>query len=213
MTIKPKENQANPPQVEPEPETKRAVLQVGKESAASANVYVISPLPALGNYQITVRSHCTAEDIDSLLTNIGRLETGLLERGWTFKQVGDSPKKSAGAAPPPKGTPPKAAPPPKGEQKGQGHENADENDSTFPALELSAEIKGGKVYWQITSARAYPKFATRVWPEVLEAAGFNVDELDETVRENPQQVFDLDGYTAHFVRNDSGNPSKVVKLE
>ena len=211
-----------PPDIKPEP--KKAVLQVGKESDASANVFVISPPPAEGNYQITIRSQATRENIDSLLTNIEYFEKAMLERGWAFKQIGDNSRgKSAPAgAPPAKAAAPQApAAPPKQErqvpqapapqapapQAGPRNFSFERGSPYVPCDRLMADVKEGTPYWEITSARKFPGYPTRVWPEVINEH-FDFESLDPY---HPGG-YDLTGYVAEFSCNKSGNPAKVIKL-
>lgn len=76
----------------------------------------------------------------------------------------------------------------------------------FPASEMTATVDKGKVYWKVTGAK-YTKHGATIWPEVLETAGFNPDEL------NPMKPYDLKGYMAYCEPNGSGNPKKVIRLE
>lgn len=76
---------------------------------------------------------------------------------------------------------------------------------TFPAKVLTGEIKSGKVYWKIAGGM-FVKYGVRVWPEVLEAAGFDLELLD------PNDVTPMDGLTAVYEVNEDGQPTKVTSL-
>jgi hypothetical protein len=64
---------------------------------------------------------------------------------------------------------------------------------------------GGKTYWSVKGGR-WSQFGVRIWPEVLEAAGFNAEELD------PARVYDLKGHRAEIVLKVDGKPDKVTQL-
>lgn len=91
---------------------------------------------------------------------------------------------------------------------GGSHETAaDATDTTgqFAAETMTATVDDGKVYWKVKGG-VYRKFGIIVWPEVLEDAGFVVDEL------NPLKQIDLVGWTAVFSVKENGQPHKVIKL-
>ncbi len=75
---------------------------------------------------------------------------------------------------------------------------------TFRAERLIGESKGGKTYWKVTGGQ-FAKFGVRIWPEVMEAAGIEVDALD------PAQEYEL-AMTAVYEEKD-GKPSRVILLE
>lgn len=123
---------------------------------------------------------CRDEQVSELIKKVDFLEAHLLEHGWT------SPGGRA-AAPAPAG----------GSDTPEGVES-------FAAEQLVATIRDGKAYWKVKGP-PFAKYGVMVWPEVLEEAGFNVEELD------PMKPVSLAGHTAHFIRED-GNPKKVIKL-
>jgi len=93
---------------------------------------------------------------------------------------------------------------------GGGHEVAaavPETQATgqFAAEYMTATVDDGKAYWKVKGG-IYRKFGVIVWPEVLETAGFDVDEL------NPLKQIDLTGWTAVFNVKENGQPHKVIKL-
>lgn len=75
----------------------------------------------------------------------------------------------------------------------------------FAAESLTATVDDGKAYWKVKGG-SYQKFGVIVWPEVLEAAGFDVDNL------NPLKPVDLTGWTAVYSVKENGQPQKVIKL-
>lgn len=154
------------------------------------------------------------DDEFALLERFGKFVAKLEDAGVTPKPVGSQPARApeppanggAPLPPEPPDLPLAGAPAPAPVAAAPAHATTANSDDTFPCRDLTATMRGGKAYWEIASMKAYPKFPTRVWDEVLKAAGFASDQLDPTV------VYDLSGYTAHFERNASGNPSKVIKL-
>ena len=78
--------------------------------------------------------------------------------------------------------------------------------SSFAAETLQAEMLEGVVYWKIKGG-SFTKHGVRVWPEVLTAAGFDVEAL------NIRKPINLAGYTAYYAAKDNGNPKKVTALE
>lgn len=78
--------------------------------------------------------------------------------------------------------------------------------ASFIAETLSATVDDGKAYWKVKGGQ-FQKFGVTVYPEVLDAAGFDVDAL------NPLKPVDLSGWTAHYSLKESGKPQKVVRLE
>ena len=77
---------------------------------------------------------------------------------------------------------------------------------TFQARELIGNVNEGKAYWKIKGV-PFTQHGVTIWPEVLEDAGFNLDELNPM--DGPRQI----SFIAHYIENDNGNPKKVVKLE
>lgn len=73
----------------------------------------------------------------------------------------------------------------------------------FPADVLTVNASSGKRYFKIKGGR-FAKFGVTVWPEVLQAAGIDPDEI---TKDTP-----LTGYVAHAEVAADGKPSKVVKL-
>jgi hypothetical protein len=78
--------------------------------------------------------------------------------------------------------------------------------NAFAARELVAEVLDKKPYWKIIGAPPFNKFGLRVWPETLEAAGIEVENL------NVLEGFDLTGWTATWElrNNGKGGQAKVV---
>jgi hypothetical protein len=78
------------------------------------------------------------------------------------------------------------------------------NGQSFIAESLVANVMDGKVYWAVQGGQ-FTQYGVRIWPEVLEAAGYDPDELD------PTEKHDLDGITAYYTENDEGH-KKVTSL-
>lgn len=77
---------------------------------------------------------------------------------------------------------------------------------SFAAETLTATVDDGKAYWKIRGG-AFQKFGVTIYPEVLEAAGFHVDDL------NPLKPVNLAGWTAVFTVKENGKPQKVIRLD
>lgn len=86
---------------------------------------------------------------------------------------------------------------------GGQHETGDGLGS-FPAEQMTAMVNDGKVYWKVRGGK-FQKFGVNIWPEVLEQAGFDPDEM------NPVKSIDLSGYTAQYLVEE-GKAKKIVKL-
>lgn len=76
----------------------------------------------------------------------------------------------------------------------------------FPADTLELSINAGKTYYKIKGGK-FTKFGVTIWPEALEAAGWDTSQLQAT------EVYNLRGWTAHYVTKDDGKPDKVIRLE
>jgi len=76
---------------------------------------------------------------------------------------------------------------------------------TFAAETMTATVDDGKVYWKVKGGQ-FQKFGVSIWPEALEAAGFDPEAL------NPMKPVDLTGWTAHYSTKENGQPKKVIKL-
>jgi len=76
----------------------------------------------------------------------------------------------------------------------------------FEATQLVPNVNDGTVYWKVKGGR-FQKWGVTIWPEVLEKAGFVVEELD------PINGRDLEGWVAVYVLDEEkGHPKKVVEL-
>lgn len=76
----------------------------------------------------------------------------------------------------------------------------------FDAAELRGRWENGKKYWKVCG-HPFMQYGVIIWDEVLAEAGFAVDQLD------PQQVYNLTGYRAHYMEKTPGSPHKVTRLE
>ena len=165
------------------------------EAPASVNMKIVSGKGY--DFMFTLRDFDELVLLDRLGTFIKKLES-----------MGMKPANGNGyKAPVQSHLPPQPqAPPPQTvddfptEQPGQDQKEYDD----FTAESLTGTMNNGKVYWKVKGGR-WAKFGVTVWQEVLEAAGFNFDELD------PAQTYDLTGYTATAMLED-GKPKKVIKL-
>lgn len=86
--------------------------------------------------------------------------------------------------------------------------NAPEAETAVHALaveQMTATVADGKVYWKVKGGQ-FQQFGISVWPETLEAAGFDPEAL------NPMKPVDLTGWTAHYITKEDGKPKKVVRL-
>lgn len=75
---------------------------------------------------------------------------------------------------------------------------------SFRAETLTKSTEGDKTYYKVKGG-SFEKFGVTIWPEALQAAGFDLDTL--------AGVTSLKGYTAYYVLNDKGKPAKVVGLQ
>jgi len=188
------------------------------EAAVSANAYFRSPKQPPGSraWQLTIRSNASEEDLFNVLNLISMFEqVGIEEDHWTY-DIGASATVAAAVAAAPAlagalgpasagaiGFAPDA--PPAGAPAGGSRHQ----DTTFRAAFIKLH-KDGK-YWVVASRDNFPKFPVYIDEKALEtfltAVGRTIESLNP-VGENPLTA----GITAHFERNDSGNPSRVVKL-
>lgn len=76
---------------------------------------------------------------------------------------------------------------------------------TFAAEQMTATVDDGKVYWKVKGGQ-FQKFGVSIWPEALEAAGFDPEAM------NPMKPIDLTGWTAHYLTKENGQPRKIVRL-
>ena len=68
-----------------------------------------------------------------------------------------------------------------------------------------------KVYLKVIGKNSkFPKFPVTIWPEVVAALGWDVDEMMADFQSS--FPVNLDGYDALYVKNDKGNPAKVIAL-
>lgn len=78
--------------------------------------------------------------------------------------------------------------------------------NAFAARELVCEVLDKKPYWKVMGPPPFHKFGLRVWPETLEAAGIEVEQV------NILDGLDLAGYTAYweFRNNGKGGQMRTV---
>lgn len=75
---------------------------------------------------------------------------------------------------------------------------------SFEAEELVPELLDGESYWKVKGG-SYKKHGVRIWPEVLEAAGFQELQLVK-IQLGPD-------WKAFCTVNEAGRPKKVIRLE
>ena len=80
-----------------------------------------------------------------------------------------------------------------------------QEDLFFDAERLVGSTSGDKTYFKVQGGK-FSKFGVNIWPEILEAAGFDPDQLD------PKTTYDLTGYTAYYSLKDNGKEDKVINL-
>ena len=158
-------------------------MQALNEAPASLNFYGVSQNG--WNLQFTLR------DVDemALLTRFAKFTQHLESKGVTPKPVGKQPAEYST----PPGSPPVT-------------QNQTASTETFDAETLVATVTDGTVYWKVQGG-PFSKYGVSVWPEVLQETGFILEDMD------PGMKYDLTTYSAHYVRNESGKPKKVVRLE
>ena len=161
---------------------------------------------------LTMREGSTADEAKSLLLEMGQITKWLKDLNASFNlsrnaqdgMVAKTRREAVNGASveDPDGLPMKAA----SERSRNGTAPpAPNNDRlTFQAQRLIGESRKGKDYWKVAGGR-FAKFGVRVWPEVLEAAGIDVDSLDTS------QEYEL-SLTAVYIEED-GKPVKVISLE
>jgi hypothetical protein len=102
-----------------------------------------------------------------------------------------------------------ATPNTSGASEKQGSQANGPEDKSFLTSQLVPEIleNSDEAYWKIKGIDGkFPKFAVRVWPEVLEEIGIKVAEI--SIKKHS-----LEGYRAFYEANEAGNPKKVIRLE
>lgn len=171
----------------------------GTESPASMTAKVISPNGF--EWLMTIRNGKLTE----MVKDVDKLEKWLMENNW--QPAGNYRAPAPPQAPPPTDYAereaelnPHRTPPP---VAGSGQPGGDS--LSFPAETLVATMHQGKTYWKVQGGQ-FSKYGVTIWPEVLTAAGFFLEDL------NPAETYDLRGHTAYYELTDEGKPSKVRQL-
>jgi len=175
------------------------------EAPASATVKVVNTTTQM-EWLVTVRGYTRYE----LLQEIAETSKHLADAGFIAfdayvdqrRAERDTERSSKAANLPPMAQP---SAPPQGASGRQG-QPAPAQRETFQAQTLGATTDKGKVYWKVYGGR-FSKYGVTIWPETLQAAGYDVENLD------PAQTYNLAGYTATYVCKEDGKPSKVVELK
>lgn len=203
QTIEQEQEQV-PVQGQGQPENSRKFADLSKlpEMPVSVNFYAVDQDGF--NYQWTLR------DINEigLLKRVNAFKALLLSNGVVPKQVGQQPQGQAQQGQAADNSP---RPPMKGETSERAAmvtppgANGNKNALSFQADNMVGSITEGQQYWKVKGGK-FSKYGVTVWPEVLEAAGFDVDAL------NIGQRYSLQGFTAYYVLNSEGKPHKVTEL-
>lgn len=162
------------------------------EAAFSATVKIVNPKTQF-EWLVTTRADSAKEG----LPRLAMVEDWAEKNGYlSFDAYVDQRRadrgetKASNGATPPKGTPPTKA----------------SHSESFQAESMEATVNKGKAYWKVKGGK-FAKFGVTIWPEVLEDAGFNLDELDT------DSSYNLSGYVASYSLKEDGKPEKVTKLE
>jgi hypothetical protein len=161
-----------------EPQAPQIVARNFGEAPASVNLRF--DYRGYKSIQFTLRGESGIELLQKLDIVLGKLE-----------QMGATPNTSAS------------------EKQGGGQASGSPEDKSFLTSQLVPEIleNSDEPYWKIKGIDGkFPKFAVRVWPEVLEEIGIKVTEI-------PVKKHSLEGYRAYYEANEAGNPKKVIRLE
>lgn len=171
------------------------------EVPVSVNFYCVDQ--AGFNYQWTLRD----TDEMALVKRVAAFKDWLLKHGVVPKQVGQQPQgqqqqsqAAANSLPPVKGE--------KSERAAQLTPPAATNGGnrlSFQAESMVGSVQDGQQYWKVKGGK-FSKYGVTVWPEVLEAAGFDIDAL------NIGQRYNLQGYVAYYQMNSENKPHKVTEL-
>jgi len=157
---------------------------------------------AVRDLQITLRapSHAGADEV------MAHFKAMFEAHGWHFPEPpAPAPKREAtptsaadmaeatgkGVIPP--SVKPQAAVAPQGEQ-------------SFAAATLVGSVTAGKSYWKVLGGQ-FTKFGVTVWPEVLQASGFDLNGLVAG------STYSLEGRTAFYTLKADGKPEKVTRIE
>lgn len=168
------------------------------EAPASVNFRMVHTMTQT-ECLFTLRGHSEAD----LQRRLERRISSLVDSGWVAfdayvdqrraeREAGNNGKATHTPPPTLPAVPSTAAPQPAGEL-------------TFQAKTLSTTVDSGKAYWKVKGGK-FSQHGVSIWPEILEGAGFDPDQLDVMA------VYNLEGYTATYVTNDKNQPHKVVRL-
>lgn len=164
------------------------------EAGFSTNLFLSHT--KMGRVQFTFRG-ATSSDWGIVLEDVDRFLRYMHDKGWQF----DNEK------PAPVATTPAPQEPTRQPIDDSGNELPDVKTAT--AGRLSWEVHDGKSSYKVMDAVFAPgergtKYGITVWPEVLKAAGLNV--------EMGQPVPNISGWRVDYVLNEKGYPQKVTRL-
>lgn len=86
---------------------------------------------------------------------------------------------------------------------------------SFQTELLEMTMNRGKTYWKI-KGHPFMNYGVTIWPEVLEAAGYNVEQLQAEVSQADNWQIEFKGYTATYAEKTKDGktfPDKVTSLE
>jgi hypothetical protein len=164
------------------------------EAPASLNFTAYTPRGY--RVQMTLRDESEGNLLERFKTTIGIVQ----DLGWSWSMT---PQPQNGAKPPELPTQGSGAPPVATAVPLAAPADSEVMDS-FSAETLVANVNEGKAYWKVQGG-PFTKFGVTIWPEVLNEAGFDCDQLDST------QTYSLAGHTATYTKVD-GKPKKVTLL-
>lgn len=168
--------------------------------------------PAGFTWSVTIRAGMPEavenEAMRSIFRQIQHFEKGAQAAGWLA--IADGRDTVIGGLKPRNNEPPQApqagAPAQLPPQAGSvAPPQASGEGLTFKAEKLVATITDGKTYWKVKGGK-FAQYGVTIWPEVIAAAGWDVDAL------KPTESYNLTGYVASYALNEKGKPSKVTEL-
>lgn len=162
------------------------------EAANSANFLMIDPKTDTW-VQFTTRADNWAAVKAAVREGIDELA----EDGWLSRYRWDQQSGSFQQAP--------------NQSSSNGGGNQGQDDNTFQATSILKSMTDGKWYFKIKGIEGkFPKWPVTIWPEILEEAGISSETfIKSDVAEMPLKA----GTVAHYVKNEKGNPAKVISLQ
>ena len=150
------------------------------------------------NVQLTMRHGMTADKMMADFAEYVKfLDTAARDHSVKFWDGNKSaPKQEASASP--------SAPKPAREGE---HAGTYDDPCEFAPTKLEVIYDNGKQYFKVRGEDGkFPKFPVAIWIEVIEKAGIKESDID------PRNGYSLVGWTAKYIKNEKGNPGKVIEL-